>query len=141
MDAVETVRIKLAKRQVTAQAQTFIYAAHASAGSKLADIMNAGAEAVAAQREGMTPAARNLVLFQYENLFPGLSQRQRGRETAGPGADNNYIRVMSHYAPTCPNIGQRMRCTMSQNGSGVFGANRKFCVGIRPSDVRPETVT
>jgi hypothetical protein len=65
--------------------------------------MDARAEAIAIQRERMCPPAGTIMLFQDQDLFACLGERNGGSEAACAGANDDHI-IRWHVYSSLPSI-------------------------------------
>ena len=92
---VEAVGVELDEGEVVGDAQSFIDTSQGPALVELTEVVDAGAEAVAAECEGVAPAAGHIVLLEHDHLLAGLGERERRGHAAGAGADDDGVDVVS----------------------------------------------
>ena len=81
-NVVVTVRIELGEFEILGDAQALVDAAQPPARLQVANVVHARAKAVAAQGEGVAPAARYVMLFTDEDALARLGQGDGRREAS-----------------------------------------------------------
>ncbi len=97
-DVIVTIGIEFAEFQILRHAQPFVNAAQRSAGLHLADVVHAGAEAIALQRERVRPAAGHFVLFADQHALSRLRERHGSGQAARARTNDDHVIVSVNHA-------------------------------------------
>ena len=124
-EVIEAVGVELAELEIAAQTEPLPHAPHAAAGPEIADVMHAGAEPVALEREAVGPAPREVMLLEHEHLLAGARERDGGGEASGPRSDHHG--VPGHSVPPGGRAprGREARSGAPPRGRSVHGRRRR----------------
>jgi hypothetical protein len=90
-DVVEAVGIELEELDLVDEAELVEEPVDLSARRTAEDVVDLGAEAIVAEREGMRVAAGGIVRLEDDDLAPCLREQRRGAEARHAGADHQVV--------------------------------------------------
>ena len=107
---VEAVGVELEELEVVAEAKSLEDAANPTACFKITDVVDSGAEAVAAEVEAVGPPAGQVVLLEDEYPLAGPRQGDGSREAARSRSNDDGVPIHSMlFSGSTPNVAQALQ--------------------------------